>query len=96
LHIPATAARFEPLIGNPGDGASPQLRDRRRVHEHESDEQVDTMETGMGAREQPLLLIITTAGTNIESPCYAMQLDVQKVLDGVVENERLLGRALYD
>jgi hypothetical protein len=48
------------------------------------------MVTGMGAREQPLLLVITTAGTNLESPCYAMQLDVQKVLEGAVD-EQLFG-----
>ena len=91
MNIPADGSRFEPVIGKPGDGASPSCAIIDEYHEHETDDLVDTMETGMGAREQPLTLIITTAGTNIESPCYALQQDVQKVLDGVVENETLFG-----
>ena len=40
------------------------------------------MVSGMGAREQPLLLIITTAGTDLASPCHDKHLEVQKVLRG--------------
>jgi phage terminase large subunit-like protein len=43
----------------------------------------------MGAREQPLLLIITTAGDNLAGPCYALQLQAQKVLEGVLANDEL-------
>jgi phage terminase large subunit-like protein len=50
---------------------------------------VDTMETGMGAREQPLLLIITTAGDNLSGPCFAAVQDAEKVLEGLVENDEL-------
>jgi phage terminase large subunit-like protein len=53
------------VIGKPGDGASPQLRDRRRVPRAQDCELYDTMKTGMGARSQPLLLVITTAGGHL-------------------------------
>lgn len=89
LHILGNGSRFEPVIGNPGDGASPSCAIIDEYHEHDTDTQVDTMETGMGAREQPLLLIITTAGDNLAGPCFALLQDAQKVLEGVWENDEL-------
>lgn len=89
LHILSNGSRFEPLIGNPGDGASPSCAIIDEYHEHETDTQVDTMETGMGAREQPLLLIITTAGDNLAGPCFALMQDAQKVLEGIWQNDEL-------
>jgi phage terminase large subunit-like protein len=47
------------------------------------------MLTGMGAREQPLMLFITTAGSNTSGPCYALQLEAQRMLDGVVPDDEL-------
>ena len=81
--------KFEPIIGNPGDGSSPHCAIIDEYHEHPDDRQVDTMVTGMGARDQPLLLVITTAGDNLGGPCYQMQLDCQAVLDGVREDDRV-------
>lgn len=89
LYILHHGAKFETLIGKPGDGSSPSCSIHDEYHEHPTDAQVDAMETGMGAREQPLLLIITTAGSNLAGPCYAAQLEAQKVLDGVMENDEL-------
>lgn len=89
LHILGNGSRFEPMIGTPGDGASPSCSIHDEYHEHATDEQVDTMETGMGAREQPLLIIITTAGDNLAGPCYALQQEAQKVLEGVLEDPEL-------
>jgi len=81
-------SRFEPVIGTPGDGSSPHCAIVDEYHEHKTDEMVDTMETGMGAREQPLLLMITTAGSNMAGPCYEMQVDAQKMLEGVYDDEQ--------
>lgn len=91
LHVGDTGSRFEPLIGRPGDGASPSCAIVDEFHEHQSDELYDTMLTGMGAREQPLMLVITTAGSNLAGPCYSMQDEVQKVLGSIVEDEELFG-----
>jgi phage terminase large subunit-like protein len=83
---PADMSKFEPIIGNPGDGSSPHCAIIDEYHEHPDDRQVETMVTGMGAREQPLLLVITTAGDNLGGPCYQMQVDCQAILDGVKED----------
>jgi phage terminase large subunit-like protein len=91
LHIPGNGSKFEPLIGKPGDGASPSCAIIDEYHEHQDDTLLDTMETGMGARERPLSLIITTAGDNLSGPCYALQKELEKILEGVVENERFWG-----
>lgn len=82
-------SKFEPLIGNPGDGASVSLAIVDEFHEHADDRLVSTMQTGMGSRENPLLLIVTTAGSNMAGPCYEKRLEAQKVLSGVFEDERL-------
>jgi len=89
LLVPSDGSRFEPVIGKPGDGASPSCAIVDEYHEHDTSELVDTMETGMGAREQPLLLMITTAGFNIAGPCYDQEMDAKKMLDGVLDDPEL-------
>lgn len=80
--------RFQPVIGNPGDGASPSCAIVDEYHEHKTSDLYDTMQTGMAAREQPLMLVITTAGADMGGPCYAMHLDALNVLAGTVADER--------
>lgn len=89
VHCVSRNSKFEPIIGNPGDGASPHCAIVDEYHEHETDRQFDSMETGMGARTQPLLLVISTAGDNLAGPCYQMQLEAQKVLSGVFDADDL-------
>jgi len=82
-------SKFEPVVGDPGDGSNPSLAIIDEYHEHKTDRVVDTMLTGMGAREQPLMLIISTAGDNISGPCYQMQKEAERVLDGVQDQNDL-------
>ena len=89
--ILSNGSRFEPLIGKPGDGSSPSLAIVDEYHEHDSDELYQTMETGMGAREQPLMLVISTAGSNLSGPCHEMQRDVERLLNGEFEDDSLFG-----
>lgn len=89
MNIIDNGSRFEPIVGNPGDGSSPHCAIIDEYHEHKDDRLLDTMETGMGAREQPLLLMITTAGDNISGPCYAMQLDAQRILEGALIDDQM-------
>lgn len=91
MNKPADNSRFEPLIGDPGDGASPSCAIIDEFHEHETAALYDTMLTGMGARRQPLMFIITTAGANIEGPCYDKRRQVLEMLDGTVPDEELFG-----
>lgn len=89
LHILSNGSRFEPLIGKPGDGSSPSCAIIDEYHEHDTDELLATMQTGMGARRQPLVLVITTAGWNIAGPCYAMMQEARRMLEGIIEDDEL-------
>lgn len=89
LNIPADGSRFEPVIGNPGDGSSPSCALIDEYHEHDSAAMYETMLTGMGARKQPLMFIITTAGSNIEGPCYDKRRQCVEMLDGQVSDDEL-------
>lgn len=76
-------SRFETITGDPGDGQSPSCSIHDEYHEHADDSQVETMMTGMGAREQPMQIIITTAGDNLAGPCYASILEEREKLQGI-------------
>lgn len=91
ISIAETNSKFEPVIGKPGDGASPSCAIVDEYHEHKTDELYETMKTGMGARSQPLILVITTAGSDISGPCYMHQLELQKILEGVLDNDQRFG-----
>lgn len=84
-------SRFEPVIGKPGDGASPHCGVVDEYHEHESDVLFDTLRTGMGARQQPLLLVITTAGDNLAGPCKLLRDDVARILEGSFARDEVFG-----
>jgi phage terminase large subunit-like protein len=87
----ADGSKFEPVIGKPGDGASPHCSITDEYHEHPTSEQFDTMLTGMGAREQPLALIISTSGDNLAGPCYDDWLTIRKICERTVEDETHFG-----
>lgn len=91
INIVTNGSKFETIIGDPGDGASPSCAIVDEYHEHKTDRMFDTMLTGMGAREQPLMLVITTAGDNIAGPCYAMQERVQQALERTRDDPQLFG-----
>ncbi|WP_175807752.1 terminase large subunit [Burkholderia cenocepacia] len=91
LNRPEDGSRFEPIIGNPGDGASPSCAIKDEYHEDDTNVQYETMLTGMGARRQPLMFIITTSGSNIEGPCYDKRRQVIEMLEGTVPDDELFG-----
>ncbi|AJP74566.1 terminase [Sphingomonas hengshuiensis] len=93
LEVPAKAivreedgSKFETIVGDPGDGQSPSCSIHDEYHEHADDAQVDTMITGMGARDQPLQILITTAGENLAGPCYALIQEEREKLAGIGHN----------
>lgn len=91
ISISENNSKFEPIIGKPGDGASPSCAIVDEYHEHQTEDLYDTMKTGMGARSQPLMLMITTAGDDVSGPCYAHQEELQAILEGVVVDDRRFG-----
>lgn len=78
---------FRPVIGKPGDGASPSCAITDEYHEHKTDDLLDTMETGMGARDEPLSLIVTTAGSLVGGPCHQLDQDASNILAEIVKGE---------
>ncbi len=73
-----------------GDGYDPQLAVIDEYHAHETSEMYDIMVSGMGARPQPLIVIITTAGFELNRPCHSIEYKyVSQILDPKkpIENE---------
>lgn len=91
MFVTTDMSRFETMIGKPGDGSSPHGALVDEYHEHDSDDMVETMLTGMGARRQPLLSIITTAGSNLGGPCYEKRRDIIRILERQVFDETIFG-----
>ena len=89
LNTTVDGGKLEPIIGNPPDGSSPSCAIVDEVHEHKDSRLIDTMITGMGARDQPIMLYITTAGDNIAGPCYQLQIEAQKNLEKTIKNPQL-------
>lgn len=56
-----------------GDGLNPQCGIIDEYHAHKTSEIYDIIDSGMGARPQPLLMIITTAGFELDYPCYRVE-----------------------
>jgi phage terminase large subunit-like protein len=71
------------------DGLNPHYAIIDEYHAHPNDELYNVIRNGMGARAQPLLFTITTAGFNRESACYKHREYCQKVLEGQIEDDRL-------
>lgn len=70
-----------------GDGTNPSVTLIDEYHVHETDEIVEVQKTGMVARQQPLLIYITTAGLNTSSPCKEMYDYCSRVLDPEQDTE---------
>jgi phage terminase large subunit-like protein len=73
------------VIRKPKDGDSPSFALVDEFHEHVDADQYDTFKTGMGARRQPLLMTISTAGFDLSSPCNSAMSECVKILDQTIE-----------
>ena len=80
-------AFFQRVIGDPPDGTSPHCGIVDEYHEHKKDAVYKTFQTGMGARENPLLYVITTAGDNISGPCHEKSQECIQILEGVLTDD---------
>lgn len=54
------------------DGLNVSMGVIDEYHEAKDRKLYDVIKSSMGMREQPLMVVITTAGFNLESPCYDM------------------------
>ena len=75
--------------GKTGDGKNPQMAIIDEYHAHPDSKMYDVMKSGMISRQEPLLVIITTAGVDYEeTPCYYEYKDCCSILDGTIDNDR--------
>lgn len=57
-------------------GLNPHAACVDEYHVHKNPEQYEALQSGMGARRQPLLVVITTAGADsVKSPAHALMVD---------------------
>jgi phage terminase large subunit-like protein len=89
LHVAASAARFMPLSSDATsmDGLNVHGAIIDELHAHKSRHVVDVLETATGARRQPLLFEITTAGYDRHSICYEHHDYSIKVLESVIQDD---------
>lgn len=87
LHCEATSSKLEPLGADPVDGLNPHFIGVDELHKWTTRERLDVMETSRGARRQPLLVQITTAGDDPVSVCGDQHDYAVKILDQVIEDE---------
>lgn len=93
LHIEGTASKFEPVSKDTDslDGFNVHGAIIDELHAHKTRDMWDVLETGTGARLQPLMLAITTAGFNRQSICFETHDYVEKILDGVIVDDTVFG-----
>lgn len=84
---------MKPLSSDYGthDGLNPSCGIIDEFHAHKDSGMFDVIKSAFGARRQPLMFVITTAGFNKSGACYAYRENVIKVLRGVNEDDSLFG-----
>ena len=90
VHEP-TFGKFLPLSADSKsmDGLNVYFGLVDELHAHPSSAVWDVIKSARGARTQPLLWAITTAGFNRESVCYEVRDYAIKVLDGTVDDDSM-------
>ena len=86
---PANFGKFEPLSadGQSMDGLNPHIVMIDELHAHKTPVVWDVLKSALGARSQPLIWAITTAGYNKNGICYEVRDYAVKVLTCVIEDD---------
>lgn len=93
LEVPETASKFSPLSADAHslDGLNVSFALVDELHAHKTRAVWDVLETATGARAQPLMYAITTAGSDVHGICYEKLDYLHKILDGLVADEEFFG-----
>jgi phage terminase large subunit-like protein len=85
IHVLETSSRAEALSaeGNTLDGLNIHFAGIDEFHAHPTRDVWEVIETATGARRQPIIWIITTAGGNRSGVCYEIRTYLTKILDGI-------------
>lgn len=88
-----TNSKFEPLSSdyNSLDGLNVHGVIVDELHAHKTRDLWDILETATGARRQPLMFAITTAGVSRQSVCRELHDYLEKVLEGTLEDDSFCG-----
>jgi len=88
IKVWGTLGKFEALHaqGETLDGLNASCNLIDELHAHKTRAVYDVLETAMGARRNPLMFIITTAGVNRAGICYEVRSYALKVLDEVLQD----------
>jgi phage terminase large subunit-like protein len=88
-----TASKFEALSAESStlDGLNIHFGCVDELHAHKTRTVYDVVETGTGKRDQSLLWIITTAGSDRSGICYEVRTFVTKILDGIFADDTQFG-----
>ncbi|HEY0701257.1 MAG TPA: terminase TerL endonuclease subunit [Candidatus Acidoferrales bacterium] len=83
MNIAGTASKFEPLGADEDtlDGLNPHGALVDELHAHKTRGMWDVLETAMGARRQPMMAAITTAGSDRETICWKQHEYGEKILE---------------
>lgn len=89
LSMIRTASKYEPLGADADtmDGLNVHGAIIDELHAHKNRNLWDVLETATGARRQPLLFAITTAGFDRHSICWQQHDYGEKVLDDVIQDD---------
>ncbi len=93
IHVLASGSKFEALSaeGSTRDGLNIHLGCIDELHAHKTRTVYDVVETGTGKRDNSLLWVITTAGSNRSGICYEIRTFVTRLLDGVLADDSQFG-----
>lgn len=73
------------------DGLNPSIAIMDELHAWKSRDLFDVIDDAMGARAQPLIPIITTAGYNKNGICYEQRQHVESILETTIDDESYFG-----
>ena len=71
-----------------GDGMNVQFFAEDEFHEARDRKLYDVLASSQGMRTQPLAMVITTAGYNLDGPCHDMHTLGVEILNGVKEDDK--------
>jgi phage terminase large subunit-like protein len=93
LHVLASGSKFEALSaeGSTLDGLNIHFGCIDELHAHKTRTVYDVVETGTGKRDNSLLWVITTAGSNRSGICYEIRTFVTRMLDRVFNDDSQFG-----
>lgn len=93
ITVAHTSSKFSPLAAEAStqDGLNVHCAVIDELHAHKKRDLYDVIDTARGAREQSLLWLITTAGTDRSGICYERRTHITKVLDRVIDDATMFG-----